>query len=102
MRASLFLSRVLRLTERVCVCRNHVPWAILSACWFATAVLIMVTRVYLARENGKRDAEGHDATYDEVYISQEKADGTKEDVKVDKVRSSLSSRPSISDFWIIT
>ena len=46
----------------------------------------MVTRVYLARENRKRDAEAHDATYDEVYITREKPDGTKEDVKVDKVR----------------
>ena len=50
-----------------------------------TAVLIMVTRVYLSLENRKRDAEAHDATYDEVYITQEKEDGTKEDVKVDKV-----------------
>ncbi|KIP08849.1 hypothetical protein PHLGIDRAFT_87502 [Phlebiopsis gigantea 11061_1 CR5-6] len=64
--------------------RDRVPWAILSACWFATAVLIMVTRVYLARENRKRDAEGRDTRYDEMYITQEKEGGAKEEVKVDK------------------
>ncbi|KAI0345426.1 MFS general substrate transporter [Trametopsis cervina] len=63
--------------------RNHIPWAILSACWAATAVLLLVTRVYLARENRLRDAEPYDAKYDEVYISEEK-DGKKEDVKVAK------------------
>ena len=72
------------------MCRNRVPWAILSACWFATAVLIMVTRVYLALENRKRDKETHDATYDDVYITQEKEGGVKEEVKVDKVCLSSS------------
>ncbi|KAI0797539.1 major facilitator superfamily domain-containing protein [Abortiporus biennis] len=62
--------------------RNHVPWAILSACWFATMVLILITRIYLARENKKRDQEGHDSTYDNVYLS----DGSEksEAKKVDK------------------
>ena len=64
---------------------NHVPWAILSACWFVSAVLFLVTRVYLARENAKREREGRDTKYDEVYITETKADGTKEEVKVDKV-----------------
>jgi MFS transporter, ACS family, allantoate permease len=47
---------------------------------------MLVTRVYLSIENRRREREGHDATYDEVYIAQTREDGTKEDVKVDKVR----------------
>ena len=70
--------------------RNHIPWAILSACWFATAVLIMITRVYLSLENSKRDKQGHDSKYDDVYITRVKEDGAKEDVKVDKVRDCSS------------
>ncbi|KAI0819031.1 MFS general substrate transporter [Irpex lacteus] len=64
--------------------RNHIPWAILSACWAATAVLMMVTRVYLARENKKREEEPYDASHDEVYITETREDGTKEEVRVDK------------------
>ncbi|CAL1705294.1 unnamed protein product [Somion occarium] len=62
--------------------RNHIPWAILSACWFVSMVLLLVTRLYLARENAKREKEGHDSTYDDVYISSD-ANGEKA-VKVDK------------------
>lgn len=64
--------------------RNHVPWAILSACWAATAFLMLVTRIYLARENSKRNRESHDSKYDEVYITKKRADGTTEDARVDK------------------
>lgn len=69
--------------------RNHIPWAILSACWFATAVLLLVTRAYLSLQNKKRDKEEHDTKYDEVFITHVKEDGTKEEVKVDKVCSPL-------------
>ena len=65
--------------------RNHVPWAILSCCMLATALLMFVTRTYLARENARRDREGRDATYDEIYITRTKENGTIEEVKVDKV-----------------
>ncbi|THG96614.1 hypothetical protein EW026_g5249 [Hermanssonia centrifuga] len=64
--------------------RNHIPWAILSACWFVTAILLLVTRAYLARENAKRDKEQRDSKYDDIYITEVKADGTKEEIKVDK------------------
>ena len=67
------------------VCRNHVPWAILSACSLAAAILMLVTRMYLASENQRRDQEEHDPTYDDVYIVRTSGDGTIEKVKVDKV-----------------
>jgi len=50
--------------------RNHIPWAILSACWFVSAVLLLITRAYLARENANREKEAHDDAYDEVYVSE--------------------------------
>ncbi|CCM02234.1 uncharacterized protein FIBRA_04314 [Fibroporia radiculosa] len=61
--------------------RNHVPWAILTACWATCLVLLLVTRWVLVRENVRRDAEPHDPTYDEVYVTDEK---TGEEKKVDK------------------
>ncbi|PCH37794.1 MFS general substrate transporter [Wolfiporia cocos MD-104 SS10] len=61
--------------------RNHVPWAIMTACWTTVAVLLLVTRWYLAHENARRDCEEHDATYDDVYITDVKT-GTER--KVDK------------------
>lgn len=47
-------------------------------------MLFLVTRVYLARENARREREGHDTQYDEVYVSQTREDGTKEEVRVEK------------------
>ncbi|CCM06677.1 uncharacterized protein FIBRA_08962 [Fibroporia radiculosa] len=61
--------------------RNHVPWAILTACWATCLVLLLVTRWVLVRENARRDAEPRDPTYDEVYMIDEK---TGEEKKVDK------------------
>ena len=49
-------------------------------------VLFLITRTYLAYENRRRNAEVRDTKYDHVYITEEKADGSKEEVKVDKVR----------------
>ncbi|KAH9950247.1 MFS general substrate transporter [Amylocystis lapponica] len=61
--------------------RNHVPWTILTVCWFVSGVIMLVTRWYLARQNALRDREEHDATYDDVYL----ADGeTNAEKKVDK------------------
>ena len=64
--------------------RNHVPWSIIAACNFASAVTILVLRFTLARENNKRDREQRDDTYDDVYIRKELSDGTITEVKVDK------------------
>ena len=66
--------------------RNHVPWLILSICWAVSAVILLATRFYLAWENARRERETHDATYDEVYISETQVDGTVVEKKVDKVR----------------
>ncbi|TCD70250.1 hypothetical protein EIP91_004151 [Steccherinum ochraceum] len=64
--------------------RNHVPWAILSACWFTTAVLILILRTYLASQNARRDKEPRDGTYDNVYVNEKSSEGTVEALKVDK------------------
>ncbi|KAJ3484592.1 hypothetical protein NLI96_g5532 [Meripilus lineatus] len=50
--------------------RNHIPWSILSACWFASMIIMLMTRFYLARENAKREREEPDSTYDDVYINE--------------------------------
>ncbi|KAI0725010.1 major facilitator superfamily domain-containing protein [Fomitopsis betulina] len=60
--------------------RNRVPWAILAACWAASLLILLATRFYLAAENRKRDREPRDATYDDVYVVDEKG----EEKKVDK------------------
>ncbi|EPS95177.1 hypothetical protein FOMPIDRAFT_1025921 [Fomitopsis schrenkii] len=60
--------------------RNRVPWAILAACWAASLLILLATRFYLAAENRKRDSEPRDATYDDVYVVDEKG----EEKKVDK------------------
>ncbi|THH28921.1 hypothetical protein EUX98_g5267 [Antrodiella citrinella] len=64
--------------------RDHIPWAILSACWFSTAVLIMVLRFYLASQNSLRNNEPHDAKYDNVYVNEKSENGNTEALKVDK------------------
>ena len=66
--------------------RNRVPWIILAVCWGVSALLLLATRVYLAHENARRDREGHDATYDDVYVQEKQPDGTVVEKKVDKVR----------------
>ena len=65
--------------------RNHVPWAILSACWAASALLFLATRAYLAWENARREREGPDTRYDDVYVTEKLPDGSLVDKKVDKV-----------------
>ncbi|KAI0823552.1 MFS general substrate transporter [Trametes gibbosa] len=64
--------------------RNHVPWLILSICWAASALLLLATRAYLARENARREREERDARYDDVFVTEKRADGTLVDKRVDK------------------
>jgi len=67
--------------------RDHIPWAILSACWFVSAILLLATRFYLARENTKREQEEHDDTYDDVYVSE-----NGEKLKVDRAFLDLTDK----------
>jgi hypothetical protein len=65
--------------------RNHIPWAIISACAFVSAILILTLRLMLAIENKKRNAEPYDDTYDNVYMIETDSDGKATKKKVDKV-----------------
>jgi len=47
--------------------------------------IVLIIRFLLNRENKKRDMEGHDDTYDDVYIERPGPDGKLEQVKIDKV-----------------
>ncbi|KAF9484670.1 MFS general substrate transporter [Pholiota conissans] len=64
--------------------RNHVPWTLIAACIGTCTVLILTLRFMLRAENKRRDAEQRDDTFDNVYIKEELADGTKIEKHVDK------------------
>ncbi|EIW84898.1 MFS general substrate transporter [Coniophora puteana RWD-64-598 SS2] len=72
--------------------RNHIPWAVITACNFAAGVMLILIRFWLASENKKRDAEGYDDTYDSVYIAEEQADGSTLEKKVDKAFLDLTDK----------
>ncbi|KAJ3517410.1 hypothetical protein NLJ89_g522 [Agrocybe chaxingu] len=64
--------------------RNHVPWAVISACIFTCAMLMLLLRFMLASENKNRDAEKRDDTYDDVYITEVTTDGKTIEKRVDR------------------
>jgi hypothetical protein len=64
---------------------NHVPWAIITACFVVSAALLLVLRFILTSENKRRDVEKRDEKYDEVYVTHI-ADGMTVEKKVDRVR----------------
>ncbi|KDR66872.1 hypothetical protein GALMADRAFT_232281 [Galerina marginata CBS 339.88] len=64
--------------------RNHVPWAIISACIGSCAALILLLRFMLDRENKRRDGEQRDDSYDDVYLTQESTDGVMTEKRVDR------------------
>jgi len=68
---------------------NHVPWAIITACFVVSAALLLVLRFMLSSENRRRDAARRDKKYDEVYVTQIK-DGATVEKKVDRVRACLN------------
>jgi ACS family allantoate permease-like MFS transporter len=47
-------------------------------------------------ENKRREAEKRDDSYDDVYVTQELADGTKTEKRVDRVRCDFSTIPLFS------
>ncbi|KAJ3820434.1 MFS general substrate transporter [Lentinula raphanica] len=66
--------------------RNHVPWAVIGACYVSAITLLLLLRLYMSRENRKRDKEPQDeAAETDVYVKQETANGdVVKMVKVDK------------------
>ncbi|KAG1839707.1 hypothetical protein C8R48DRAFT_782008 [Suillus tomentosus] len=45
---------------------NHVPWAVIGACYIVCPVLLLIIRAVLVRENKIRDAEPVDD--EEQYV----------------------------------
>jgi len=64
--------------------RNKVPFSIILACSFVCALTLLVIRWYLAAENTKREEEGPDGIYDNVYIQVLDENGRSVEKKVDK------------------
>ena len=75
--------------------RNHIPWLILSICWAVSALLLLATRFYLAWENARRESEGPDTRYDDVYVTEKLPDGSLVDKKVDKERFLWCGRATV-------
>ncbi|KAI9571433.1 major facilitator superfamily domain-containing protein [Boletus coccyginus] len=65
--------------------RNHVPWAVITATNFSSAVTLLVLRYLYLRENKRRDLETRDDTYDAVYVKTESG----EERRVDKASAFL-------------
>lgn len=57
---------------------------------FVSALLLIILRFVLAAENKRRDRAQHDDTYDDVYLTHVKEDGTTEEKRVDRVCLSLT------------
>ncbi|TFK45315.1 MFS general substrate transporter [Heliocybe sulcata] len=72
--------------------RNHVPWAIIAACYAICPLILLLIRHMLSKENSKRDAEPPDETYEDVYIEVVDENGEKTERKVDKAYLDLTDR----------
>ena len=79
------------LTQLICTLSNRIPWIIIAICYALCAVILLVLRYVLARENKRRDAEPADHTYDDVWIERPNSKGEVEKVKVEKVCFVLTS-----------
>ncbi|KAF7363716.1 hypothetical protein MSAN_01029400 [Mycena sanguinolenta] len=64
--------------------RNHVPWAIITACSVVSALLLLIIRYVYAAENKRRDISTEKDNYDDYYIQEVQADGTLMEKKVDR------------------
>ncbi|THV06909.1 MFS general substrate transporter [Dendrothele bispora CBS 962.96] len=64
--------------------RNHVPWIIIGIMYLGCMITLLTIRLYLSRENKRRDAEPPDDTFDNVYVERIGPDGSVESIKVDK------------------
>lgn len=65
--------------------RNHIPWAIITACSVASALLLVIIRFTYATENKRRESSTEKDNFDEYYISEVQVDGTTLEKKVDRV-----------------
>ncbi|KAG6334445.1 hypothetical protein ID866_4646 [Astraeus odoratus] len=66
--------------------RNHIPWAVIAACYCICPILLLVIRAVLDRENKRRDMESSTSDEnEEYYIEKVAEDGSRIQVKVDKV-----------------
>lgn len=73
-------------------CSYHVPWAVIAVCYTLCPALLMLQRYILKKENDKRDREGPDTTYDDVWVKVADADGNIIEKKVDKAFLDLTDR----------
>ncbi|KAJ7085782.1 major facilitator superfamily domain-containing protein [Mycena belliarum] len=64
--------------------RNHTPWAIITACSVASALLLVVIRFVYATENKRRNNSAEKDSFDEYYLTEIQADGTTLEKKVDR------------------
>ncbi|KAJ7685465.1 major facilitator superfamily domain-containing protein [Mycena polygramma] len=64
--------------------RNHIPWAIITACSVASALLLIIIRYVYASENKRRETAADKDNYDDYYITEFQDDGTTIERKVDR------------------
>ncbi|OAX37933.1 MFS general substrate transporter [Rhizopogon vinicolor AM-OR11-026] len=72
--------------------RNHVPWAVIGACYVICPIILLLIRAVLVRENRLRDAEPVDDNEEEYVIERITEDGKRVEVKVDKEFLDLTDR----------
>ncbi|TFK54719.1 MFS general substrate transporter [Heliocybe sulcata] len=72
--------------------RNHIPWAVMTACIFVYTILLLCIRAYCVYENKRRDREQRDDNYDDVFVMVKNEDGTVIEKKVDKAFLDLTDR----------
>lgn len=73
------------------LCRNRIPWIVIGICYLACPFLLLVIRWLLARENARRDAEPIEED-EAFFIEKVSEDGTRVQVRVDKVHRCFSNR----------
>ncbi|EJD04816.1 membrane transporter [Fomitiporia mediterranea MF3/22] len=72
--------------------RYHVPWAVISICYTTAALLLLLQRYMLNKENKRRDREPPDDTYDDVWVKITDEGGEIIEKKVDRAFLDLTDR----------
>ncbi|OJA19855.1 hypothetical protein AZE42_09921, partial [Rhizopogon vesiculosus] len=72
--------------------RNHIPWAVIGACYVVCPILLLTIRAVLAGENRLRDAEPIDDGEKDYVIERITEDGNRVQVKVDKEFLDMTDR----------